>query len=354
MEFIGTVTGVIDLFVVVHQIQGLCDKYKNAPKTVRDIVDECEWTKALCLSLKEQLLRTPDALQHSGQMRPGPGAQQKIPGHTLLWCFEKSMQGIRETLEELETEAAKLKSKKNSLMGKWDKTKFLWKEDFFKDAVQSVKDQRDMVAIVMSGIQLHNTNTMSRDLQRLIAMLETGQAPVSKSTPPIDQLQPPPQVIKKSKSDMQIKKSGRRLAEDLYAAVRSGRLVNVEPILSQGISVDMALGDGGDRAVHIAAREGFLPILDRLLAYGADVNIQSVGQETPLHQALQQGQTPTSLTLLSNGASWTIRNDKGATALHLAAKKSAYLVVQYLLDRGADPNVRDKQGQTPLFMACHP
>ncbi|KAK2005100.1 ankyrin [Colletotrichum falcatum] len=354
MEFIGAITSVIDLFVVVRQIQGLCDKYKNAPKTVQDIIDECEWTKALCLSLKEQLLRTPDALQHGGKKRPGPGVQQKMPGHTLLWCFEKSMQGIRETLGELEKEATKLQSKKNSLMGKWDKTKFLWKEEFFKDAVQSVKDQRDMVAIVMSGIQLHNTNTMSRNLQKLIAMLETGQAPVSKSTSTIDQLQPPPQVIKKSKSDTQIKKSGTRLAEDLYAAVRSGRLVNVEPILSQGVSVDMALGDGGDRAVHIAAREGFLPILDRLLAYGADVSIQNVCQETPLHQALQRGQTPTSLTLLSNGASWTVTNDKGATALHLAAKRSAYLVVQYLLDRGADPNVRDRQGRTPLFMACHP
>ncbi|GKT54830.1 ankyrin repeat protein [Colletotrichum tofieldiae] len=353
MDFIGTITGVIDLFVVAHQIQGLCDKYKNAPKTVRDIIEECEWTKALCLSLKEQLLRTPDALQHGEKPRPGLNVQQN-PGHTLLWCFEKSMQGIRETLEELEKEAGKLQSKKNSLMGKWDKTKFLWKEDFFKDAVQSVKDQRDMVAIVMSGIQLHNTNTVSKDLQRLIALIEAGPSPASKSTPQIDQLQPPSQGLKKSKSDTQIKKSGARLAEDLYTAVRSGRLVDVEPILSQGVSINMALGDGGDRAVHIAAREGFLPILDRLLAYGADVNVKSVSRETPLHQALQRGQTPTSLTLLSNGASWTIANDKGASALHVAAKKSAYLVVQYLLDRGADPNVRDKQGQTPLFMACHP
>ncbi|KAK1600670.1 ankyrin repeat-containing domain protein [Colletotrichum navitas] len=354
MEFIGAITSVIDLFVVVHQIQGLCDRYRNTPRAVRDIIDECEWTKALCFSLKDQLLRTPDALQHGGKTMSPPGAQQKTPGHTLLWCFEKSMQGIRETLEELEEEATKLQSKKNSLMGKWDKTKFLWKEDFFKDAVQNVKDQRDMVAIVMSGIQLHNTNAIGNDLQRLIAMLETGQTPVSKSEPPVDQLQPPPQAIKKSKSDTQIKKSGTRLAKDLYTAVRSGRLVDVEPILSQGVSVDVTLGDGGDRAVHIAAREGFLPILDRLLAYGADVDIQNVWQETPLHQALQRGQTPTSLTLLSNGASWTITNDKGVTALHSAAKNSTYLLVQYLLDRGADPNVRDKQGQTPLFMACHP
>ncbi|CCF39136.1 hypothetical protein CH063_10050 [Colletotrichum higginsianum] len=353
MDVIGTITGVIDLFVVAHQIQGLCDKYKNAPKTVRDIIDECEWTKALCIGLKDQLSRTPDALEHGGRTRPSLGAQQK-PGHTLLWCFGKSMQGIRETLEDLEKEAAKLRSKKNSLMGKWDKAKFLWKEDYFKDAVQNVKDQRDMVAIVMSGIQLHSTNTLNEELRRLIGLIEAGQKPASESTPRVDRLQPPGQGLKKSKSDTQIKKSGTRLAEDLYTAVRGGRLVDLEPILSQGVSINLALGDGGDRAVHIAAREGFLPILDRLLAYGADVNVQNVSQETPLHQALRRGQTPTSLALLSNGASWTISDDKGVTALHVAAKNSAYLIVQYLLDRGADPNVLDKQGQAPLFMACHP
>ncbi|KAK2054039.1 hypothetical protein LY76DRAFT_649392 [Colletotrichum caudatum] len=131
-----------------------------------------------------------------------------MPGHTLMWCFEKSMQGIRETLEELEKEATKLQSKKNSLMGKWDKTKFLWKEDFSKTLCRASRTRGDMVAIVMSGIQLN-------DLQRLIAMPEAGQTPVLMLAPPIDQLQPPPRAIKKSKSDTQIKKSGTRLAEDL-------------------------------------------------------------------------------------------------------------------------------------------
>lgn len=153
MDVIGTITGIIDLFAVAHQIQGLIEKYKSAPKTVRDIVDECEWTKALCLSLKEQLSRTPAALQHDAKLRPGLAVQQNS-GHTLLWCFDKSMQGTREILQELDTEAGKLQSKKNSLMGKWDKAKFLWKEDYFKDAAQSVRDQRDMIAIVISGIQL--------------------------------------------------------------------------------------------------------------------------------------------------------------------------------------------------------
>ncbi|TQN69369.1 Ankyrin-1 [Colletotrichum shisoi] len=367
MDVVGTMTGVIDLFVVAHQIQGLCDKYKNAPRTVRDIIDECEWTKALCIGLKDQLSRTPDALEHGGRTRPGLGAQQK-PGHTLLWCFGKSMQGIRETLEDLEKEAAKLRSKKNSLMGKWDKAKFLWKEDYFKDAVQNVKDQRDMVAIVMSGIQLHSTNTLNEELRRLVALIEAGQKPASESTPRVDQLQPPGQGLKKSKSDTQIKKSGTRLSADLYTAVRGGRLVDLEPILSRGVSINLTLGDGGDRAVHVAAREGFLPILDRLLAYGADFNVQNVSQETPLHQALRRGQTPTSLALLSNWASWTISDDKGVTALHVAAKKTRrpYLchpmdkkgkkpkvdlkVIRALLERGADPTIigAAKSGSTPV------
>ncbi|KAK2054038.1 ankyrin [Colletotrichum caudatum] len=116
----------------------------------------------------------------------------------------------------------------------------------------------------------------------------------------------------------------------------------------------MALGNGGDRAVHVDAREGFLPILYRLLAYGADVNIQNLLQEAPLHQALQRGQTPTSLTLLSNGASWTITHDKGSTALHLSAKKSAHLVLEIVAKAAKSVNlplVGDCEGATPLHMA---
>ncbi|OLN82854.1 Ankyrin-2 [Colletotrichum chlorophyti] len=352
MDVVGTITGVIDLFAVAHQIQGLVDKYKNAPKAVRDIVEECQWTRALCLSLKDEYLRAPDALQAGADSRPKPAAQQRRPEQDLLWCFDKSMQGIRETLEELEREAGKLQNKNNCVMGRWDRTKFLWKEEYFKDTAQSVRDQRGMVAMVISGIQLHKTNKINKDIQKVLAIIQNGQVSSSKSTSHVDQLQPP-SAIKKSKSDTQIKK-GTVAVEDLSKAIRGGRLVDVEPILAQGPSTDMALGDHGDRAVHIAARHGFLPILDRLLAYGADVNLQNTARETALHQALQCAQTPTALTLLANGASWSITDATGATALHIAAEKSAYLVVQYLLDRGADPNVRDNLGRTPLFQACHP
>ncbi|OHE99580.1 hypothetical protein CORC01_05158 [Colletotrichum orchidophilum] len=318
MDPTGIITGVIDLFSVAHQIQGLVEKYKNAPKAVRDIIDECEWTKTLCLSLRNQISQT-DALKNPGKHSPERALRQS---------FDTCMHGIQKTLIELKEEAGKLQSISNSRMGKWDKAKFLWKEEFFAEAAQSVRSQRDMVALVLSTLTWYSSSKLEKGMERVLELLENGHIKASKPTPQLDQLQPP-QELKKSRLDNQINTTGKGFAEDLLAAVRGGRLVDVEPILAQGASPDIALGGSGDRAVHIAARAGFLPILDRLLAYGADVNVENTARNTPLHQALTWGQIPTSLTLLSNGASWTIKNANGTTALHVA-------------------------GQTPLFKACYP
>ncbi|KAL2874722.1 hypothetical protein SGCOL_010096 [Colletotrichum sp. CLE4] len=322
MDPIGIITGVVDLFGVARQIQGLVEKYKNAPQAVHEIIAECNWTRVLCLNLKEHVSQT-DALKN-----PSKNSIE----YTMRQLFDTCMENMEKTLKELDKEVTKVQSKNNSRMGKWDKTKFLWKEEIFSDAAQSVQAQKANLGIMMQALQ--------------------AQIAASRSTPQLG-LQPPPE-LKKSRSDTQINTTGKRFADDLFNAVRGGRLEDLEPILAQGASVNIALGDRGDRAVHVAAREGFLLVLDRIIASGADVNVQNTAQDTALHQALNRRQIPTSLALLSSGASWKIRNANGTTVLHTAVRISAYMVVQYLLDKGADPNARDKWGQTPLFKACHP
>ncbi|KAF4781728.1 hypothetical protein HER10_EVM0002664 [Colletotrichum scovillei] len=317
MDPITALTSAVELFGVARQIQSLVEKYKNAPKAVDEIIVECNLTKDVCLNLQNQVSQT-DILKNPVKNSTEDGLRKML---------DTCVENLEKTLKDLKHEVSKVQSKSDSRMGKWDKTKFLWREEMFSDATQSIQDQKARLGIVIQLLQMQN--------------------------PPQLGLQPPSE-LKKSRSDTHINTTGKRFADDLFAAVRGGRLEDLEPILAQGVSVNIALGDRGDRAIHVAAREGFLLVLDRLIASGADVNVQNAFQDTALHQALSRGQIPTSLALLSSGASWKIRNANGTTPLHTAVRSSAYLVVQYLLDKGADANARDKWGHTPLYKACIP
>jgi ankyrin repeat protein len=164
----------------------------------------------------------------------------------------------------------------------------------------------------------------------------------------------PTPALNHSKSDTDIKKSAGQLAEELLKAVNTGKLVEVEKALQAGIAPDQSLNDAGDRAIHIAAREGYLPIVDRLIAHGAKVDVKNKAKDTPLHQALRYGQVSTSLTLISNNADYTIKDGENRVALHIAAKSSLFLPAQSLLDRGANANVKDKWGSTPLLRSVNP
>lgn len=57
--------------------------------------------------------------------------------------------------------------------------------------------------------------------------------------------------------------------------------------------------------------------------------------------------------LVANGADVDAESGKRYTALHYAAKYNHVGEVEFLLRQGANPNVRNRDGQTPLFLARH-
>jgi len=147
---------------------------------------------------------------------------------------------------------------------------------------------------------------------------------------------------------------------------------------------------GGHTALLLAVREGQLPVVEALLAGGADVNQVSGGDHTsPLLMAAINGQYDVALRLLASGADPNVASDAGATPLygiinkewaptsrtpqpayHLQQKATYLEVVAALLKAKADPNVRLKRslwyttynrdnlrvdfaGATPFFRAAY-
>jgi ankyrin repeat protein len=102
-----------------------------------------------------------------------------------------------------------------------------------------------------------------------------------------------------------------------------------------------------------AAAKGSLPVLERLLAEGADVNARSSTGRTALMRLGRRGERNPALVrlLLDRGADVGLAERMGLTALHHAVDRAGPTTVELLLDAGADPNAGDRESRPPLWYA---
>ena len=141
----------------------------------------------------------------------------------------------------------------------------------------------------------------------------------------------------------------------LLDATKRGDVAAVRLLLKDGADPNLAQGDGLT-ALHVAAEEGYLEIVELLLGAGAKIEAKTrIGEYTPLHLAGGAGQARVVRALLKAGGDpGAVTTTTGATPLHLAAKAmNGEDAVEALLEGGAPANAREKQaGQTPLMFAA--
>ncbi len=95
----------------------------------------------------------------------------------------------------------------------------------------------------------------------------------------------------------------------------------------------------------------------RLLALGADINIQNYKGKTGLHCAAKAGFLNVINLLIENGATVDAADDTGETPLFEAIRSTIKsgekqrAALEALLIKGANPNIKNRKGQTPLQVA---
>ena len=103
-----------------------------------------------------------------------------------------------------------------------------------------------------------------------------------------------------------------------------------------------------------AAKDGNETEVERLIAAGADVNIQSKHGTTVLMRAAEKGHTEIAEMLIEKGADVNKQNEKGANALIKAIYYGHTEIAEMLIEKVIDLNLQDEQyGNTALIFAAY-
>jgi ankyrin repeat protein len=138
----------------------------------------------------------------------------------------------------------------------------------------------------------------------------------------------------------------------LFEACAAGEFDHVERLIAGGAAHN-TYSDDGWTPLHLAAFFGHLPILELLLARGADVRAKSrnANGNTPLHAALAANHNMAAGLLIGSGADVNAADAEGWRPLHLAAANGSVETMKTLIAQGADISATNAKGLTPLALA---
>jgi hypothetical protein len=138
---------------------------------------------------------------------------------------------------------------------------------------------------------------------------------------------------------------------DLVTATDYEAIPVIEKLLDDGVDVNMTLQR---TALHAAAANGNLEIVELLIGRGADVNLQDIHGRVPMLVALAEHQPEVAMRLAEADTDPSVRAADGSTLLMAAARAEDVALVQWALDHGADVNaVRPKKkNATALIIAA--
>ena len=138
----------------------------------------------------------------------------------------------------------------------------------------------------------------------------------------------------------------------LHIAASEGDLHKIKTLSFQAEDIRQISNPNGYSALHIAARQGHVDIVEYLLAQGIEVDLQDRRGHTALHLAVWGQHEDIVDLLISHGANANHNKGQGqVTPLHVAAKRGNKVIAEKLLKAGADINLTNHNRLTAVNLA---
>jgi len=157
---------------------------------------------------------------------------------------------------------------------------------------------------------------------------------------------------------MEIMMPKKRMPIENYICM--GDIDRIEEKLINGANPNKLVAQTGETLFDVVMSISCNPSIDRhkmielLVKYGGDININNKGNETPLMSAVVAGDLKSVKYLLSNGANPNNVNLSGKSAIMMIDINAPYITIEIaklLIEAGASVNVEDNQGLTPMEWA---
>ncbi|KAG6533744.1 hypothetical protein ZIOFF_007619 [Zingiber officinale] len=130
----------------------------------------------------------------------------------------------------------------------------------------------------------------------------------------------------------------------------SGQMPLMDRLIEQGTEID-CLDKGGFTALHKAVIGKKEAVISHLLRKGANPHVRDRNGATPLHYAVQVGAMQTVKLLIKFKVDVNVADNDGWTPLHVAMQTRCRDITKVLLINGADKTRRTKDGKTPLDLS---
>eukprot|EP01001_Neometanema_parovale_P010962 NODE_7204_length_783_cov_139.375758_g6964_i0.p1 GENE.NODE_7204_length_783_cov_139.375758_g6964_i0~~NODE_7204_length_783_cov_139.375758_g6964_i0.p1 ORF type:complete len:184 (-),score=35.70 NODE_7204_length_783_cov_139.375758_g6964_i0:158-709(-) len=140
----------------------------------------------------------------------------------------------------------------------------------------------------------------------------------------------------------------------LMHAVSQGDAELAQAMVLEGCADVNCINSLGETPCHYAALRGSVGILELLLGFGADPNVnmkKSYGGATPILIATKLNHVQVVETLLQHQGDPNLPDSQGFTPLHIAAREGMLDISKLLICHGCNVEVPDSMGKTPYFWA---
>lgn len=132
-------------------------------------------------------------------------------------------------------------------------------------------------------------------------------------------------------------------------------IYNIEKEINMPIADDFSIlneiRENGKTALMLAAAEGNLSLVERLMENGAEVNARGKYCMSPLHEAALNDHANIAQYLILHGADIDSLTSQNITPLMCAAAWGCAEVAEILIKSGANVNIVDEYGLTALDIA---